>query len=384
MGANPTLVPEIQYPGPVGIREQDIANRVAFSNLFYLRQRADALESRILAISSSLLQQQATAAGATGATGAAGAPGAAGTSFVNVGTHVIRLTSYPPDPSGAEFFETDRKYLYIVSDVTGVNLWNYSAGVSYGTHANRWADLGATDAGALYFETDRNALYEWSGSAWVFRLGMPFRRTQAQLAALAATLGANDAGFRAEVTDYSHTLEWTGAAWTFADGDSGSGYVQPFIVAPTGGTWHICDGTAGIKYLKGDGTTGSLTVPTLTGSTYIKAGGYSGPAVNAAINPTWTAGSKTDDESAHTHQVDPPPTASGNESADTTVDNTLAGSTVSVAANPHTHSTDIAPFTSAAGSAHHHNLSDANAKLNKIGDATWVPENMGFDWYFRQ
>lgn len=313
--------------------------------------------------------QKALQLGGTNTINITGVLGVAGQAqpSATIGTHAVRLTT--PAALGTWFIESDRLVAYVGEQSGSAVVWVYVAGMMVSTFSNRPSDLGLTDAGFWFGASDQgNIAWRWNGTAFVYQYGI-YERAQSQLAALAALLGGNDAGYLVSVTDFIHTLQWNGAGWQFAPSDGGSGLIVPFAFTPTAGVWQLCNGTAGITYLKGDGSTGSITVPNLSGATYIKGGGYSGPTVNAATNPTWVAGSKTDNAATGvTVAIDAHGTA-----ADTAV--TGAGTRLT---SPVTHTATV------TDPQHQHTLSDAVAKLNKIGDATWVPENMGFDWYFRR
>jgi hypothetical protein len=60
-------------------------------------------------------------------------------------------------------------------------------------------------------------------------------------------------------TTYLHFLRWTGAVWEWAPGELGGGFFCGFAIDPGLG-WKECDGTS-TTYLKGDGTTRTLTLP---------------------------------------------------------------------------------------------------------------------------
>jgi len=128
------------------------------------------------------------------------------------------------------------------------------------------------------------------GGAWIPQL---VTVAQSGLAALAATLDTGSAGLRVYVSDYDHTLVWSGTGWIFASGER-AGYVEAFLVDPSPATgWQLCDGTAGVTYLKSDGSTGSLTVPDLVGSpSYLKFG-VAVTGINAAVAPGLTMNSYT-------------------------------------------------------------------------------------------
>lgn len=172
------------------------------------------------------------------------------------------------------------------------------------THANRISTSNPAPAvppppyrpdrylGMFYYETDRNALYVAklvsNVPAWVW-IGGECAVTQANLP---NDLGVNDAGFIAIVTDYMHRLRWSGSAWGWAPGESGSGMLEMFAVAPGAG-WHACDGST-VNYLKSDGTLGAITLPnTAASAAYAKLGGSYAAWINAAtvpsvVNPTNT------------------------------------------------------------------------------------------------
>lgn len=115
-------------------------------------------------------------------------------------------------------------------------------------------------------------------------LVLSVQSVQANLTLLSASLAA---GTLVEVTDYAHVLRWTGSAYEWGPGESGSGYFAPFAVSPTGSGWHLCDGTAGVTYLKSDGTTGTVTLPnTAATPAYLKLGPAYSATITAATVPT--------------------------------------------------------------------------------------------------
>lgn len=123
--------------------------------------------------------------------------------------------------------------------------------------------------------------------------------TQANLSTLAATLTPANTGLLVWVTDYNHVLEWNGTGWQWGPGDQGSGLFAPFAVAPTATGWHACDGSS-VSYLKGDGTTGTVTLPnTVSSAAYIKAGNSYSPTINTAQAPTFTGSALP----THQHEV---------------------------------------------------------------------------------
>lgn len=193
--------------------------------------------------------------------------------------------------------------------------------VLFGTHADRVTLAPpASHIGAIYVETDEeNTAYQSqylsNVATWVYVSGT-YQRTQAQLATLAASLGAADAGLLAEVTDYRHVLRWTGSAWEWGPGETGGGYSAFWSIAPPTG-WVAYDGAAH-TYLKSDGSTGSLTLENLAGTSWFPKAGedytkYTGSSV-AAVVPTAAAsaltvaaaGAGTASSPSHTHVISLP------------------------------------------------------------------------------
>lgn len=183
------------------------------------------------------------------------------------------------------------------------------------------------------------------------------------------------------VSDYKHWICWNGTTPEFAD--EGAGWVaegRPDGSAPEGGLWGLCDGSI-YAVLKSDGTTQNIATVDRTNDSFPEGSTTFG--AKAASRAKWEAAAVTDDESAHTHQVDPPSTTSGNDSGAGTVVQSGAGSTV--ATHTHTHDTNIPAFASAAGSAHHHVLSDANAQLKVPSEANGgLPDRVGVSYFIRR
>lgn len=185
---------------------------------------------------------------------------------------------------GALWIETDTGLVY---QWRAASLeWFYVAGIQVGAFASRPATLGEGDTGLLFQTSDTFQLYQWSGAAWSL-FTQTYQRTQSQLSAFAGQLGTADAGLLVNVTDYSHVLQWTGSAWSWGPGEQGSGMLTAFAVAPTGNGWRLCDGSSGVKYLKADGTTDTLTLPDTNGTAaYMKLGSAYADAITAATVPT--------------------------------------------------------------------------------------------------
>lgn len=172
-------------------------------------------------------------------------------------------------------------------------------GIIYDTYANWTSSNYPPNAYAIdtqFVITDWNfvtyIVRSVAGSnTWVYESGA-YSVTQSAIPTHgynAASLNANDAGLLVNVTDYAHVLKWGGSSWGWGPGESGSGYFADFAVAPTGSGWHACDGSSGVKYLKADGTTGTVTVPS-TASTpaYRKSASTYSATISAAATPTVT------------------------------------------------------------------------------------------------
>ena len=207
---------------------------------------------------------------------------------------------------------------------------------------------------------------------------------QSGLAAIAATLSAANKGQPVYVTDYDHTLYWTGAAWSFRNGER-SDYTQLFHDAPTPSVgWHICDGSAGVSYLKSDGTLGTKTLPDLVGSpSFVELSNASTGVITAAVHPTVTNTLATSPATTGVTATGPGSTAASNPtttSTSTTVNVTTSGSTA-VATGTHTHTVNHAhtvgdPTVTDPG--HSHSLSGSVS----VG-ADGMPQRIQLLPYFR-
>ena len=181
-----------------------------------------------------------------------------------------------------------------------------------GTRANRLNNF-APNAylGVLYCETDTGLIYQsqyvLATPKWLYVSGV-YRIAQSAIATFKATLdkvpNSVDDGLLVYVTDYDHALRWGTAGVAFAWGPNESNcYFQGFMVAPTGVGWKLADGKGDdgsaigvahpVKYLKGDGTTGSITsatvapcLPDLVTNPSILNFGSPATGVNAAVAPT--------------------------------------------------------------------------------------------------
>lgn len=245
------------------------------------------------------------------------------------------------------------------------------------THANRANYLAADyPLGSLFYETDRTVLYynkDISGTNTWFYISGTMRETLANK----PTLSTEDEGFLFYGTDYHHTWRWSGSAWAYAPGDDGSGYYRHCQIAPNSpgaSAWQLADGST-VARSNADTTTTSVTVPDLTGGTYLKAANAYTGTVDAANAPTISGNTGATSAGTPAGTVSAPiftgagGTTSG-PSATTTVDNDLVVSTVAVASAAHTHTftesgTNSAPtFTGSAMGTHTHSGSSLTVSAN--------------------
>jgi hypothetical protein len=147
------------------------------------------------------------------------------------------------------------------------------------SHANR-ANYPATGYpdGTEFWESDRRVLYVCVSNAWIYASGI----MAGTVAQVPGDLGANDAGFLYRVTTgtgavaYNHLVRWNGSAWEAAD--QFGGFFQDFALAPTEPGWHLCDGSATkvLQISAGSLVETAFTTPNLTTGVYRKGGTYTG------------------------------------------------------------------------------------------------------------
>ena len=189
----------------------------------------------------------------------------------------------------------------------------------------------------------------WFQSIYNVVLGLVAAANQQNIASytqanLPTNLTVANAGQLVLVSNYNHVLEWTGTGWTWGPGEDGSGYIEPFLMAPTNPTgWHACDGSS-VSYLKSNGTLGTVTLPNYGSPAYLKFASTASAGPNAGSGETEavSAGTPTGTNSSE---------VTSTESADTTVGVGI-GSTV--AAQNHTHSVPAPTFTGVPMAAHQH------------------------------
>jgi hypothetical protein len=133
-----------------------------------------------------------------------------------------------------------------------------------GTNADRiTTQANQFPSGSIFYVTDRTVYYVTNNGQWQYLCGY----MQTDQAHLPTDLGANDKGFLVSVTDFQHVLYWTGAAWIWGPGESGSGYIVPFVNPPNPPDgWQACDGSTDIPQLLFDGSLDFVTVPNTAGS----------------------------------------------------------------------------------------------------------------------
>jgi hypothetical protein len=192
---------------------------------------------------------------------------------------------------------------------------------------------------------------------------------------LPTNLTANQKGFLISVSDYAHILRWTGSGWTWGPGDPGSGYIAPFLSAPTQAGWHLCDGST-VKRLNSDGTLSSVVLPDYTTATYLKLGTIlaMGPNAASGLTTAISGGTPVGTNSVPTFTGTPATTSI--ESADTA--NVAVTGATSVAAANHTHTVTPAGTVSAPAFA------GAALAPHAHGPGTLDLENTQLLAYFRQ
>lgn len=240
-----------------------------------------------------------------------------GSGVIFQGTHAVRLSTFSGAniPSvGSIFYETDRTVYYAVFNVSGVLVWQcIPGGYMKGTLSpdQKPSDLGGNDVRFEFFSTDFSKFYRWTGSAWERR----------------------------------------------GDQDP-AGMIGVFRVGPAAGIpgWQLCDGST-VDASRDDGTINSITVPDYSTSPYLKISTVAVEGPTAASGITADTVAVNQDESAHTHDVNPPNTTSTTESKPSV--EVQSGTGINVSAPEHTHDVNVASFSSGAGSAHTH-IQDAH------------------------
>jgi hypothetical protein len=151
---------------------------------------------------------------------------------------------------------------------------------------------------------------------------------------LPSNLTINQKGFLINVSDYAHILKWTGTGWTWGPGDPGSGYIAPFLSAPTQAGWHLCDGST-VQRLNADGTLTSVVLPNYTTAAYLKLGTVLAMGPNAPSGSTDATSGGTPSGTNSVPAFTGTPATTSVESADTA--NVAVTGATSVAAANHTH-----------------------------------------------
>lgn len=192
-----------------------------------------------------------------------------------------------------------------------------SVSVRVGAFTNRGS---ASPAGKVFFASDRDYVgWVSTGSAWIYVAGIQSGTLDPDEK---PTLTTNDVGYLFHSTDFNRLYRWSGTAWADAPGQPARYAVHWFTVAPDPITgWALLDGsTVDVSTKIGGVTEGVVLSDMVTANRFPRASGTAGG----------TGGAET---------VDPPSTASGNNSASQEVQ---SGTGVTVAAHTHTHNTDLA------------------------------------------
>ena len=290
--------------------------------------------------------------------------------MIRYGTHSERIALGPGRvDDGTFFYETDRATLY-QAQWTTTPVWMLVMSRPLRTADAKPSDLTANDEGFTWFDQVAGVTWRWSGAAWHYYLGSLIdvfanRPTTADRGFLfiatdrggqvwrngvtawvllegvggpysanagsAPTLTTDDVGFVWKMADFDRLYRWTGTAWEDAAGQPTRGMIDYFsdLMLP-GAWWALCDGSSVTRSTPTGGTT-SILVPNLTSvNRFIRS---------VALGTGTTGGGAT----THTHQVNPPSTTSGANSASQAVQ---VGVGVTVAADPHTHATDVVEFSS--------------------------------------
>jgi hypothetical protein len=296
------------------------------------------------------------------------------------GTHAVRLTHAAGSVAeGTLFYETDRAAFYQSETVLGLRVWLLAMCRPLRTVAALPADLGVNDEGFTWFDSYAGVTHRWSGNAWNRYLGMmvdtfgnmPNRAlvdrgflfaasdrgyqvwrngvsawvllegsggpAAGTIANITTGLTADDVGYLYNATDYNRVYRWNGSAWEDAPGAESRGKIVHFIGAPDPiAGWALCDGAGATSSTSTGGTVG-ITTPDMIDSNAVLRSGASAGGVGGAAT--------------HTHKVDPPDTASGDDSAWIDVPRGT-GAVITVATDPHHHHVDIAEFDSGAGDSY--------------------------------
>lgn len=219
-------------------------------------------------------------------------------------THANRLINYSPAnlPVGTIFFETDRTVYYIVTVVSGSQVWQcLPGGYMKGTIAS--PDQKPTD------------------------------------------LGTNDTRFEFYSTEFNKYFRWTGSAWERRGDQLQAGFIQLAAVGPAIGIpgWQLCDGST-VAASRDDGTTNNVTVPDYTTAAYVKV------ASVASVGPFGATG-VTDDEASHTHNFGASAVTGDDLGSGVEVQ---AGTGVVVAEHFHAHGVSFGTAPTSSGTPHHH------------------------------
>lgn len=300
---------------------------------------------------------------------------------------------------GMFYLSTDVGLLYISELVAGVPTWIVIAGVGYGLMSAMPSTLTAASKGFEYETSDYKHRHRWNSEAvtaavWAAGSATITTTVQAYIGQSIIVENVVPSGYNGTfvvTANAAGTLTYvvanpgayvsggTASAWWFAPGDDGSGWMAPFYAGwlpRRGGLWALSDGSA-VNIAQPDGQVLSVTSIDLVSAARLIGGDPTGSGFVAASVPTWQAGQKTDTEATHTHAV---AITSQAETADASWDLVAGG--VTIPAAPHAHAVT---GNTGAGTAHQHNLSNTNAKLNAPSDANGgMPAHVYLLWFIRR
>lgn len=300
---------------------------------------------------------------------------------------------------GMFYLSTDVGLLYVSELVAGVPTWIVIAGVGYGLMSAIPTNLTASSNGFEYETSDYKHRHRWTtvpvtAAVWAAGSATITAAIEVYTGQTIKVEGVTPTGYNGTFTVTAHgggTITYVVAnpgafvsagvvsAWLFAPGDDGSGWMVAFYTGWTpkrGGLWALSDGSA-VNIAQQDGTVLSVTTMDMCSAARLIGGDPTGSGFVLGKVATWQGGAKTDTESAHTHPV---AITSQVETADASW--TLAAGGTTIPAAPHAHAVT---GNTGAGTAHQHNLSNTNAKLNIPDDTNGgLGDHVYLQWFIRR
>lgn len=304
--------------------------------------------------------------------------------LVGAGTYDYYFDEFPPtDYADGQFrWYTDWTTIYVTLPATGTvdvagDVVTWISGQFFNPYwAGKQITINGVEYGILRNQTDpvspitfkidavagtlSGVDYSIDSGAWVYSAG---QYDYPGLPLPTARLGLQDVGLIMFDETYKHSYRWDGGNFDYAPGDPGRGYIVMDAGGLDGGDWGLCDGSTYLSST-GNGSAVPIATPDLTGDVLIQGGGA---GHRNASRATWEGDAVTDDEDEHTHPY------------------TLACDHPNLGDQD---PTDLAvcggPFDTDAGTAHHHTLSDANARLQLFSEgAGGMPERYSIAFYMR-